>query len=693
MQEQPADLIARVNAAVLSDTLKPKAKALLLLRLCQIYSVLSPHKGNEYWKQLTSLHNHVPQDLRSQLDDLRLLFDQAPAPSGGFAGERIAEINTTLSKPGVSESEIRTCLKACEELVRKRFWPFGKEAVREALVKAWTDIDRAYALELSAKLYLPVRKTLVRRMNQLKPLSPQEWDVLVKATSQKQVIELVLKILNDPQPRLNLPGSLIPSVFAAIRAKLDQMDEVDKENCRKEVLDNTDKLVGLVATEDRLPQVFESLKSSVRELAKTAALQQLWPNRFSAVEHIITLGVSSGVVSDSNAGDFTEFLPRHMIDFGRAHCSALLANDDTARQMLSELLKVAQQKAEAEAWFLITLVHRGLGELSYALARESSRSSELLPRIRRAWLCNYTGSASAAISVSEVQGDPAAEILLHAPGPERIAYLRERTEAGKKSLPDAVWASEKPAEEKKGFWASLMSSGKTVDQMLEEYLKRNPLYHSYRVVTPEAQQFAEYLRISGYGEYSYEFIDQVLLNEFVLWADDKPEEVTSLLKRMWQAIQPEEDILKLDFLRNAIFTRCTTVFAAVPDTLVSDFLPWLKTTLIDKSLKWQIGKTQFTLHYPESALSSMCIRGAAAVHTISSARCDQLVEIALTRYPSEAGTAELAAQLYNTGKELLDLTLPWKTKTDVVESWQVGIVKNAINPTIQAIIENETGSS
>jgi len=148
----------------------------------------------------------------------------------------------------------------------------------------------------------------------------------------------------------------------------------------------------------------------------------------------------------------------------------------------------------------------------------------------------------------------------------------------------------------------------------------------------------------------------------------------------------EEAILKLDFLRNAIFTRCTTVFASVPGALAEDFLAWLKATLIDKSLSWKSGNTQFSLHLPESVLSSMCIRSALAVQGVSAKRRDQLVEMALTRYAPDPGASELGGLLYSTGRTPLDLTLPWKAKGNVQEGWQVGVVKNAIDPIIQAVL-------
>lgn len=183
---------------------------------------------------------------------------------------------------------------------------------------------------------------------------------------------------------------------------------------------------------------------------------------------IITSGVFLGAITDSNRTNFAECLPRHMIDFGRAHCAALLARDEV--------------------------------------------------------------SAGGFMGIGKACGE------------EGILGLANE--------PD-----------------------KTLDQIADDYLHRNPLYPSlFRASTPEAQQFAEHLRSSGCGEYDLKLINRVPLNAFILWADEKPEEVKCLLNLMWQAIQPEEDILKIDPLHNAIFTCCMTVFAVIPDALVDGFL-------------------------------------------------------------------------------------------------------------------------
>jgi hypothetical protein len=354
-------------------------------------------------------------------------------------------------------------------------------------------------------------------------------------------------------------------------------------------------------------------------------------------------------------------------------------------------MRVVTKKDEAEAWFLILLGERGLGDLAQTLASRSSQQPKVLPQIYRGLLRSDVQGAYDQIPLAEIQDDPIAQLLRRTPGPEQVEYLRKITNGGTESLPGAFWASEKAKEGDKGFWGSLLSSGKSFDEIIKEYLTRNPLYSSFRVDTPPAQQFAEFL--SKRGRYSYQMIDPILLSTLVAWADEYPNEVGLLLKNMWHAIQPETDLLKLDFLRNAIFSRCTTVLAADPDVLVKEFLSWLKATLVDSSLTWQHGNTQFTVKYPRTALASMCIQSAVAVHEMSPDRRDRLVEIALARYPSNDELGELGAKLYNTGKVILDLQLPWRTETKIEDGWQLGIVKNAIPAIVEAVFKTESASA
>ena len=251
-----------------------------------------------------------------------------------------------------------------------------------------------------------------------------------------------------------------------------------------------------------------------------------------------------------------------------------------------------------------------------------------------------------------------------------------------------MWV-EAQAEEKKGFLGSLFSSGKTLDEIIQEYLKRNPLYVSYRRNTPVDQQFKEFLRFNGNGEYNFKEIDPITLESLILWAEEHPQEVKQELDLLWRSIEPDDNIIKLDFLRNAIFERCTTVFAADPDSFNGGFISWLKHKLVDGSLVWQSGKAQYTVRYPPTALATMCLQGAIAIQNISPSHRDRLVEIALTLHPANDPLGELGAQLYNNGKTPLDIDLPWTTKTEVTDGWQMGIVKNAVPAIIQEVAQSK----
>lgn len=684
MQEQTHELIDQVNSLVQSNVLQPRAKAFLLLKLCQVYALFSSDKALKYWNQLKPVQAHIAAGEKPHMDEIAHVFEE-PKASGGFAGKMIEKIKAMLAKPNHTDLELRDFLKTSEAEVQKKFLLTGKQAIWKQLVLAWETIDRQQALRLTANLSSPTRRITIQRMNQEKRLSVEEWHCFVESNSQQEATNIILIMLQDQKPNFEIPNSLLVPVATAINNKLSSPNQVG------EVLNQIQRFVSVVKKEENAQQVFEALQLSVKTFATTAVLARQWADRFDSILNLIVLGVSSGIITVKNMSLFAKGLPAHIIDFCMTSCSGLLASDENAEQYLSELTPVVTKKKEAEAWFLILLAERGFGELAQTLTSKSSQMPQLMLQIHRALLRNTSQAASDKIPLSEIQDDPVALLLHRAPGHERVEYLREITHGGRQSLPGAFWASEKPEEEDKGFWGSLFSSGKSFDEIINEYLTRNPLYSSYRVTTPPDQQFTEFL--SNRGRYTCSTLDPVLLTTLVAWADEYPNEVELLLKNMWEAIRPDTNLLKLDFLRNAIFSRCTTVFAAVPDTLAQEFLTWLKATLIDRSVVWQSGKRQYTVHYPPTALASMCIQSAIAIQSISPVKRDSLVEIALTRFPSNDDLGELGAQLYNAGKAVLDLQLPWKTKTKIEDGWQLGIVKNAIPSIVNAVIQTESLSA
>jgi hypothetical protein len=665
-------LVNRANALIQSDKLRPKAKAFLLWKLYQVHTLFSSDQAEVYWEQLQPLQNQLGNEDKAALEEIRSSVEEEEDPTKGFAGEKIAEIKAKLAEPDLTEEALRKFLDEMAKVVDKRFWPGGKQAVWEYLVQVWKTIDRKQALALTAKLSRPKRELQVRQMNQESPLTVEEWRRFSEENSQKDAVRIIVSILEDPKVKLTIPEEFILPIVSSLTGKVYDAGQLGG------VLDQINKFLIMVASKDAAPQVFDALKEAARTFAHSSALANQWPEKFNAVLNMVLLGVKLNVINTDNASNFVEDLPKHMVDFGRSSCYALLSDAEALQSNLAEVMKSVSKSKEAEAWFLVLATQKGFGEQAYALAKESTSKHQLVPRICRAWLSNHPEAAAKKISPEDIENDFVAQTLIKTDKKERIAFLREITQNGSKSLPGGMWTSEAQEEEKKGFWGSLFSSGATFDEIIQEYLKRNPLYVSYSRNTPADQQFKEYMRFNGNGEYNYKELDPITLESMILWSEEHPEEVKKQLDLMWRSIEPDDTILKLDFLRNAIFDRCTTVLAADPESFNAGFVAWLKNKLVDSTLVWQWGKTQYTVHYPPIALAMMCLKGAIATQNLSPSRRDRLVEIALTTHEADDNLAELGAQLYNSGKTPLDIDLPWKTKSKVTDGWQMGIVKNAV---------------
>jgi hypothetical protein len=323
------------------------------------------------------------------------------------------------------------------------------------------------------------------------------------------------------------------------------------------------------------------------------------------------------------------------------------------------------------------------------LAEKSPNAQALIPRLRRSWICSHPESIGKVISPADMAGDPIGEFLAQGSAEKRAAYLKSITREGAISIPGAMWAgagTEDQAEGVRGFWSLLTASKKTSDQIVQEYVQLNALYSSYRRDTRKEDQFSETLRINGFGNYRYQDLDNAMLAALVVWGDKDPQKVKTVLQAMWNAIRPDDPILMVDWLRNAIMTRCVNIFSADLNVLNQDYLAWLKKELVDKGRQWQFGKTTITLRYPNTALLQFSVIAASTISGVSPQRRDQILLYGLEKYEANPALVESAAQLYNSGKELLDLKPPLALKPDLLSAWQDGIIKNALLPIIEALI-------
>ena len=247
-----------------------------------------------------------------------------------------------------------------------------------------------------------------------------------------------------------------------------------------------------------------------------------------------------------------------------AMSAASLSTPDAARRALDYVLNHTDDKANSEAWFLVTLVCRGMGSATLEIARESERSEELVPRIRRVLLWTDTETAASLITAEDLSDDPVGRVLLNPPGRDRLECLQRLGTLGTVTLSAEVWI--KHEQKAEGFWASLKALGKSDYEIRSEYLKRMPPGSRYEPGISKRKQFSEYLRFAGFGQHNREDIDKMLLQTFVLAEGGNLE---FMLLTMWQDIKPDEKLLNYETIRDVLFTRCRTVFAAVPRLLAS----------------------------------------------------------------------------------------------------------------------------
>ena len=690
MSETIGDVPATVDSVLAGKELGDQPRAFLLLRLCQLSLLFSPDRTEHYWNQLAPLQSKISKELQADLENLRSVMESTSMSGAkGFAAEVIADAEAAKKLAASDIEEAKRRLHDCEERLEKRRWPMGKTQARIALVEAWAGIDRQYALQMIDTIPGNVRESLIQRINRAKPLAADEWIIVADKAGMKEAVQIALKILDDENAQLLLPRKVLLEVAARIRDSMRSITTPQAEAELVKAFARYSKLVKLQMGSDQADLIPTLLEEMCVFLVETRTLDTIWSTRFILVTGVLELGVSSKSLTHEMLKRLLGRTPSHLANFVRAHYAAVTASPSDVEDAYTALSRKTGQDADAEAWFLVTLVGRGLGLEAMGLAEKSHRTAELLPRLRRAWLSTHPESAKSVISAADMAGDPIGEFLAQGAVQDRVAYLRNATNGGTRSVPGAMWAgagTEEEPEGLRGFWKKLASAKKSFDQVVIEYLALNPLYSSYRTDTKKEEQFREELRISGYGEYKYQHIDSALLETLVAWGDQDPTQVRSVLRAMWAAIQPDDQILMLDWLRNATLTRCRNVFSADPEMLVQDFLGWFKRELVDKGRSWQIGNTRYTLKFPDTAPLQFCVVSALTVDKLSPTRRDQILLSGLRTFKADPPTVEATAQLYNTDKQVLDLAPPLELKKNLVEAWQLGVVKNAIPIVLRSMV-------
>lgn len=695
------NLIDRADELTTGAELKKAPQTLLLLRLCQFYQNFNPEKAQEFWQKLQDRKNELPANNRTDFDTLKeSLSEEAEATKKGFAQEMIAKIEEALNLE--DPEKIKTELAAIEKKTQKRFNPFGKRPIWNKLIEVWYPLDKGNAFALLKKTNDSGRIAFLNQWNKAAPLTADEWDQLLEKIGNGKTSEILNSLLDNKDQKVKLNDGLLYTVARYITdLALNPVNNTPEQEIVDQLL-KQQRLMALHTTPEYKSMLQRIIKETVNSIAKNTRFDQNWVSRFNLISIVFQAAHAIdkedlSLLEEGFIETVAQSVPKHLTLFIWACWAGITAEKGQVKEKYDLLMKRTRNDRNCEFLFFASVFKREILEETYDLAAQSPNANEILKRLRRAWVCLFPQSAGKKIKPEDMQGDAVGEFLAHTTTKARADYLKKVTDNGTRSLPGGMWAgvgTDKEGEGIRSFWDKLLGESKTLDEILTEYLALNPLYSSFSKLTKKEDQFADYLRINTYKEYKYQDIDNALLSTILEWQKEDPQAVHTLLGHMWDAMRPNDTLLRVDFLRNALFTRCLTVFGADKEVLFDAFLTWFDEELIKKGRQWTVGKTTYTLRFPHPSLMNFTMVSASNLLPFSADKKDDLLITGVKKYilGGKASAPNLdqlskVASLYNNGKQVFDLAIPVDLNEQMTSSWQIGIVNNAVPELLKAIIQ------
>lgn len=673
--------IPELDLALANRDLLNAPRAVLLLRVCQFAQVFRQDIFDAYWKSLCDLSGSLPADHRAAFEAMR----QGSAPvesrnSSKFTQQVFGEVDKALAQASVDPAEAGRILESCVKTLDERWWPWGKRAAWIALVRAWADVDRARTLQLLNKIPAAAGKSILARVNERSPLTADEWDTAYDSAGKKQVvIPLVLELLDKQDAPLHL--SMQVAVKAGVRLGLDMQHQTlavngDRESQREKHLAAYLELANRSLNES--PKIAQMLMERLFLQMTGQPFCGKWFDDFTLLRRVINHWASYKPLRQEAGAFIAARSPAHLRDFALAHWHGMTAADkDEAAGALQSLLATCSDKPSSEAWFLVTLMRLGLCEEAMQLAEASAQAGQLLPRLRRAWLAEHPESAATRIRPEDLKEDLIGQFLLLGTSESRSEFLRRQTNNGAASLPKEMWSRPSP-----------FSFGPTVNPN-----HANPCWYSIKEAV--GGQFREYLRLCGYGQYNFEDVDAPLLGAMVVWEEEHPQEVRSLIERMWSVVQLDHSALTFDLMRNAVFERCQNLFCVQPKSLDEVFIRWVREKLVVGQASRYEGQTAYTLSLKNSALFLYSLLSAQRIAVLSPRRCDEILETALNQYEATADLITAAGKIYaaDRGLDALAKELPARQRNLFLKEWQIGIIQASTRNILSLVLAEQQEAS
>lgn len=683
------DALSQAQQALSQDFLRPKPRAHLLVHLCNMASLLKQPQAAEYWENLQPLAANLPSEdqetyalLRAQYEDIQI---KKQGRARGLAGEVAADVEGALEAAPRNDEALAEFLKKAEGRLRERWWwPFGLRPAWAAIVRGWAEVNGKEGFRLLKKVETSEQLVFLRTIYQKSPFSPEAWAEAERYLKTGMLVKFAQELI-DAGKTIQLTPGLAKRILADLKPDFfAPWGEGDVETKRKIAQSRiTDWISQVCKTQ---PEIADSL---LRELylgaVQEIGYQDKFELAFARLSRIINLWRNLPELQEASRTSLLNQTPAFLKSFVLSHWLGLLPNTlEEARQQLKVLQSSTKDQAEAaEAWFYVVLVRRGLCQEALTLAQEA-RKGDLLARVRRAFVCEYPDQAREILNTSMFAGDVVGGFLLGSYA-DKVAFLRSQTSQGTRDIPSELWSC--PS------WEDVLA---ITPQSAGHRLTINGS-GLYKKDTPKSEQFSVYVRMNGYGYYSYGDVDRYLLGTLVFWEKEHPGETAAVISKMIGKIRsPKDDfVFKSDVLRNIAFERSRNVLAAQPQVYTELFVDWLKGKFVDRPYTWeevnyaQNLRTTYTVRFKETAPFLYAVLSAQEVSRFSPQACSALIRLALKKYQADADLIKYAAELYSVEHGLGALQAPdmQSHNANFLDDWQMSVINSAKKSFAQAFME------
>jgi hypothetical protein len=650
--EEPAakdGIFDKADATLRNPKLQDRAKALLLLQLYKFCSVINSAKAAEYLQQLQSLTSLLPQDEQTELS-----ATESAGAGSGFAAKIAGMVNEALEQ--TDDAGKSAALKQCEKCITKRFWPFGKQKAWLAVINGWLIFDRKEAFRLLYKVPVETQKSIILTANRAATLQPCEWEAL----EAKMNTSPMIKSLIDDDQSVSLNAMQAKDAARSITVCINA--ETDEDSKVKE-FEKYEKL--LSSHKDTLPaKVLGDMANNMHTyLATVENLETLWNVRFRLLHRNIKLWINNAELDVAAFDRVLQQTPDYLKHFlAASYFSSKIKQESEVEQAYSDMSARTSGEYLPEACFLHYLIGQNRAKKALELAQRSKYSKQLIPGLRKELLL-HTENGEKLIKPQDVAGNQLSEFLVQTSLADRVEYLKRITGNGNNDLPECIWTK--------------CSFRNMIENETQEDV--NPMYASFFTKSlAKTEQFATYLRLSGYGVCQCKDVDLVLMIALEEWAKTDKTAVMRLMEKMKTTIMPANDKLQYDIISNTVFERCRSVFCAVPEFFVDTYLEWFNRCLVNEGISLYSAEGTSILRYKGVAVINQALLGATATSEISSALSNEIIVKAFTKFKAhlDENCVAIAAQIYSSG--LFDIAAPIDL-TGYENIWQTGVIKKSMN--------------